>query len=239
MGNRKPVIGITTGYDEDKKMLYLKEGYYEAIYQSGGLAVAIPFTCDEENLLEHLENYDGILLSGGSDIDPKFYGESNMPYNGTISPIRDQCELFMAKKIIEANIPLLGICRGIQVMNVAMGGTLFQDIYAQNKESTMFMHTQSAPTWYPSHEITMKKDSWVYRSFGKEKGEVNSFHHQAIKDIGKGFEATSHSGDGIIEAIEYTKNRFCVGVQWHPELMWQHNPEFLNLFKAFVNLSKK
>jgi putative glutamine amidotransferase len=234
MNNRKPLIGITTGYDYDKHMMYLKEGYYDAIYKCGGLAIAIPSTCDETVLLEILNYCDGILLSGGPDVDAKLYGEGNMPYNGDISPIRDASELFIAKKSIEMNKPLLAICRGIQIINVAMGGTLYQDIYMQNKECSILKHSQSAPKWYPTHEINIKKDSWVWKTFMNDSAYVNSFHHQAVKEIAQGFEVTSRSTDGIIEAIEYVKNRFCVGVQWHPELMWQKNEEFLNIFKEFV-----
>ena len=146
-------------------------------------------------------------------------------------------ELLIAKKAIEMNKPILGICRGIQIMNVAMGGTLYQDIYLQNKENNILKHSQSAPKWYPSHEISIKKDSWVWKSFMKGKSRVNSFHHQAVKEQAEGFEVTARTPDGIIESIEYINNRFCVGVQWHPELMWQKNIEFLNLFKELVSSS--
>lgn len=239
MRSSKPLIGVTTGYNYEKKMMYLNEGYYEAVFQSGGLAVAIPATFDQEYLFEHLKIYDGILLTGGPDLDAKFYGESNMTYNGDISPIRDEIELFIAGQAIEMNKPLLGICRGIQIMNVAMGGSLYQDIYIQNKEDNILKHSQNAPKWYPIHEISIKKDSWVAKSFMNEKAEVNSFHHQAVKDKGEGFEITSQSPDGIIESIEYAKNSFCVGVQWHPELMWQNNRAFLNLFKELVQKAYK
>ena len=234
MSKGKPIIGITAGYDYEKNIMYLNEGYYEAVYKSGAIAIAIPMTSDENILLEILNYCDGILISGGPDIDAKLYGESNMPYNGDISPIRDILELFIAKKAVEMNKPVLGICRGIQILNVAMGGTLYQDIHLQNKDCGVLKHAQSAPKGYPTHEINIKKDSWVWKSFKKEKARVNSFHHQAIKQIAEGFEVTSKAEDGIIEAIEYVKNKFCVGVQWHPELMWKNNEEFLNLFKDFV-----
>jgi putative glutamine amidotransferase len=238
MSEFRPLIGITSGYDYDKSMLYLKEGYYDAVFNSGGLAVAISPNSDEAVLAEFLNKCDGFLISGGPDVDAKFYGESNMPYNGNISPIRDTLELFIIRKAIDLDKPILGICRGIQVMNVAMGGTLYQDIHSQIKNHNIIKHEQSAPKWYPTHEISIKKESWVWRSFLKEKAEVNSFHHQAVKELAEDFEVTSVSPDLIIESIEHTKNRFCVGVQWHPELMWQKNLEYMNLFKELVNQSK-
>lgn len=239
MGKSRPIIGITAGYDYEKSTMYLNEGYYEAVYKCGGLAVAIPPSCDENILLEILDNCDGFLISGGPDVDAKLYGEPNMPYNGDISPVRDTLELFIIKKAVERNIPLLAICRGIQVLNVAMGGTLYQDIHTQNKEVGILKHSQSAPRWYPTHEINIKKDSWVWKCHKNEKIQVNSFHHQAVKQIAEGFEVTSRAEDGIIEAIEYVRNKFCVGVQWHPELMWKNNEEFLNLFKELISQSSR
>jgi putative glutamine amidotransferase len=234
----KPIIGITAGYDYEKNTMYLNEGYYEAINKCGGAALAIPLTTDESVLMGILDNCNGILISGGPDVDARLYGEGNMPCNGDISPIRDTLELFIVKKAVEKNIPLFAICRGIQILNVAMGGTLYQDIYKQNNEESILKHSQSAPKWYPTHEIIIKKDSWIGKAFKNEKATVNSFHHQAVKQPAEGFEVTAKAEDGIIEAIEYTQNRFCVGVQWHPELMWKNNEEYLNLFREFVIQSK-
>lgn len=231
----KPLIGITTGYDYNKNNLYLNQGYFEGIYQSGGIAIAIPPTMDGAILSEFINLCDGFLISGGPDVDGKHYGEGNMPCNGDISPLRDFAELYLIKQAIEKDLPLLGICRGIQVMNVAMGGTLYQDIYTQNKEKSLLQHSQHAPTGYPTHDILIESQSWVWKSFQKkETGRVNTFHHQAVKDLGAGFEVTARATDGIIEAIERKNSRFSVGVQWHPELMWQDNREFLNLFGCFV-----
>lgn len=230
----RPCIGITTGYDYDKNMLYLKEGYYEGVFEAGGLAIAIPPTHDENILFEIFNRCEGFLLTGGPDIDGNLYGEENLEWNGEISPIRDFAEIFIVKKAMSYNKPLLGICRGIQVMNVAMGGTLYQDIHCQRKESLNLKHSQNAPKWYPTHDVTIQKDSWVRKSFVKEQEGVNSFHHQAVKDLAQGFLVTAQSNDGVIEAIEHESHKFAVGVQWHPELMWQKDRKYLNLFIELI-----
>lgn len=233
IGNR-PLIGVTPWYDYDKSVTYIKPGYCEGVNEVGGLAVLLPMTTDEGMLLEIVDRFDGFLVSGGPDVDARYYGENNMPYNEEISPFRDLMEMFVCKKAIELNKPVFGICRGIQVMNAAMGGTLFQDIHAQVKDRELLKHSQSAPKWYPTHDVHIERNSRVWDAFKKEHAGVNSFHHQAVKDPAPGFRVTSRAIDGIIESIEYSGHVFAVGVQWHPELMWDRDREFLNLFKDFV-----
>ncbi|MCX7745728.1 MAG: gamma-glutamyl-gamma-aminobutyrate hydrolase family protein [Clostridia bacterium] len=235
MPKLRPLIGITPWYNYEDAMTYIKKGYCEGINQAGGMAVLLPLSSDEEFLNELMNRCDGFLLSGGPDVDARTFGEENTPYNGNISPYRDAMELYIARRAVELNIPIFGICRGIQVMNVAMGGTLYQDIYTQNAEKKMVKHTQDAPKWYPTHEIRIKPNSKVWTCFKEEVIGVNSFHHQAIKDLAADFEVTSTASDGIIESIEHKSHVFAVGVQWHPELMWQEDERFLKLFKAFVN----
>lgn len=239
MNTFKPLIGITPWYDDDKKHTYIKDGYIEGIVRAGGLPVLLPLVIDEALLAEIMARFDGFLLSGGADIDAVYYGEYNKPYNGEISPLRDEMEMYIARKAIELNKPLFGICRGIQVMNVALGGTLYQDIYSQIKDRNLLKHSQNAPKWYPTHDISIEGDSMVRRAFGGVSGDVNSFHHQAIKDAALDFKVTSWAADGIIESIEHKNHAFAVGVQWHPELMWRENPIHLKLFEAFVAAAGK
>ncbi|MCX7842739.1 MAG: gamma-glutamyl-gamma-aminobutyrate hydrolase family protein [Clostridia bacterium] len=230
----KPLIGVTPWYDYSKNITYIKPGYCEGIIEAGGMPVLLPLTANEDILTCLMDEIDGLLLSGGPDVDARLYGEQNLPFNGEISPHRDKMEMFLAKKAILDNKPLLGICRGMQVMNAAMGGTLFQDIYSQSKSNSLVKHSQDAPKWYPTHDIHIEKDSRVAASFGKHYAGVNSFHHQAVKDVAEGFKVTAMSVDGIIEAVEYEDHIFAVGVQWHPELMWQENGIYLKLFIDFV-----
>lgn len=234
MSRQKPVIGITPGYDDGNKMLFVKDGYYQGIVKAGGLPMVLPLTGDQNVLDELFEICAGFLFCGGPDIDARYYGEDNMPYNGEISPYRDDMEIYLVKKAVTLEKPLFGICRGIQVMNTAMGGTLYQDIPSQVKDRDVLKHSQSAPKWYPTHEVHIKKGSKVWDSFGKEQAAVNSFHHQAVKDIAPGFAATSSASDGIVESIEHENHRFAVGVQWHPELMWEKDEVYLALFREFV-----
>jgi len=230
----KPLIGITPWYDYDKRLTYIKDGYIEGIAKAGGMPVLLPLTVDEEFLEEIMARFDGFLLSGGADIDAVYYGEHNRPYNGEISPYRDKMEIYIARRAVELNKPLFGICRGIQVMNAALGGTLYQDIFSQIKDHELIKHSQNAPKWYPTHGISIERGSIVSTAFEGVTANVNSFHHQAVKDVAPCLKATSWSADGIIESIEHKDHIFAVGVQWHPELMWQKDPVHLRLFEAFV-----
>jgi len=234
MTKSKPLIGITPWYDYDKRLTYIKDGYIEGIDKAGGLPVLLPLSVDEELLEEITARFDGFLLSGGADIDAVYYGEHNRPYNGEISPYRDRMEIYIARRAVELNKPLFGICRGIQVMNVALGGTLYQDIFSQVKDCELLKHSQSAPKWYPTHSINIERGSKVSTAFEGDTANVNSFHHQAVKDVAPCLKVTSWAADGIVESIEHKDHIFAVGVQWHPELMWQKDPVHLRLFEAFV-----
>lgn len=233
LGNR-PLIGITPGYAADRDRVYTAGGYVEGVNSAGGLAVLLPLKMGQEMLEEVLDRFDGFLLPGGADIDARHYGEKNLKVNGEISPFRDRLEIEMARVAIDRGKPLLAICRGVQALNVALGGTLYQDIYSQIQDRELLKHWQEAPDWYPVHDITVVGDSRLQSCFGKEIVGVNSFHHQAVKAVGKGLRVAAVSDDGIIEALEHESHKFAVGVQWHPELMWQENREHLKIFEAFV-----
>ncbi|MCX8129670.1 MAG: gamma-glutamyl-gamma-aminobutyrate hydrolase family protein [Clostridia bacterium] len=238
MSKYRPLIGITSGYDYEKDTMFVKNGYYAAVIKAGGVAVAIPPVDDERVLDEVMCKCDGFILSGGPDLDAVHFNESNMPYNGEISPCRDRVELYIAGKAVESDLPLLGICRGIQVMNVALGGTIYQDIYSQINCRELVRHSQNAPKWYPTHEINIEQDTLISKIFGNTCARVNSFHHQAVRELGCGFAVTSRAEDGIIESIENTDKRFAVGIQWHAELMWEKDDKHLNLFREFIECCK-
>ncbi len=237
----RPLIGITPAYSYDEEKIYINNGYMEAVNRAGGLAVLLPLTDNDSLIMDFIKRCDGFLISGGPDTDAKYYGENNLVYNGTISPLRDVMEIHIVKKAFKAKKPMLGICRGIQILNVAMGGTLYQDINSQIKGENILKHSQSAPRWYPVHEIYIERDSIIWETFKTEIARVNSFHHQAVKDIAPGFMATSKAADGVIESIEYIEKQkqFAVGVQWHPEIMWKKDATYLKIFEHFICAGKR
>ncbi|MDP4180767.1 MAG: gamma-glutamyl-gamma-aminobutyrate hydrolase family protein [Bacillota bacterium] len=231
---KHPIIGISPWFDYEKQLTYIKRGYCEGINEAGGLGIILPMTTQEELIENLVQTCDGFLISGGPDVDPKYFNEINLPSNGEISPYRDILELHIARRAIELNKPILGICRGIQIINVAMGGSLYQDINSQLASNNLIKHSQMAPSWYPTHKITIKEDSILFTLFKTTSLWVNSFHHQAIKELAPGFITSSISEDGIIESIEHKKHRFAIGVQWHPELMWEKDRIFLSLFEKLI-----
>jgi putative glutamine amidotransferase len=236
---KKPLILVTASYDYDKNISSIKNLYCEALVEAGAAPVVLPLSTNEHLYDIYIDRCDGLMVTGGPDIDAAYYGENNMPCNGEISPYRDVMELSLIKKAIQNNKPVLGICRGVQIINVAMGGTLYQDIHEQLKDRQLIKHDQNAPRWYTTHEVVIKKETFMWEVFNSEKTLVNSFHHQAVKDIAPDFEATAWSEDGIVECIEYRKDCFAAGVQWHPEDLWKRNAAHHELFKKFANICLK
>lgn len=236
---KKPLIGVTAGFDYGENKLYINNGYYEGVINAGGLPVILPVTKDIDCVNSLIDEFDGFLLSGGPDVDAKYWHERNYVFNGEISPYRDEMEILIAREAVNRNKPIFGICRGAQVINIALGGTIYQDIYAQIKKDSLEKHSQQAPKWYPTHNIHIEEGSKIYKSHAKSTIRVNSFHHQAVKDVAPGFKVSSRCEDGIIESIEHETCTFAVGVQWHPELMWKKDRTFLKLFEDFVESCRK
>lgn len=230
-----PVIGITCGYDNTTSRFNLGEDYVRAVQDAGGLPVILPHP-GKENIKATLETIDGLILSGGGDMDPFHFGEEPIDANGYIDPNRDNFEILLAQLALNRGLPLLGICRGMQIMNVAAGGKICQDIgVAIDKR---LKHQQQAPRWYPTHGIKISKGSLLYNILDKEHIRVNSFHHQIVKCIGKNFIFSATSSDGVVESIEYVeRKKFALGVQFHPENMYRMYPKFKKIFIAFVQAS--
>lgn len=227
----RPIIGILSTYSEDTQADYIK-----AIEKSGGAPIILSRVENITTLDSIIENLDGIIFTGGSDINPHCYKNDNPQYGlGEVNPERDYCEIPLAKKILnDTKISVLGICRGMQLLNVVEGGSLYQNIENEVPNSINHWLKDNYPRYYPSHEVTIEKNSRLYSIFDKEKMFVNSFHHQGIKELSSNFIASMRAIDGIIEAIEMPGDRFVVGVQWHPEMMVDIYPVYLNLFKNFI-----
>ena len=210
---RKPVIGLTGNYGE--LACKLNEGYYKSIWRAGGVPVIIPPIADTDVLINTLEHIDGLLLTGGADFNPLYAGEEPSPRLGGINAERDLPELLIAQLAYNRQIPMLGICRGIQTLAMALGGKVQQDI----SDVAQIRHSQDADRSEPTHSVTIEPDSTLFNIYNKEKLFVNSFHHQAVCDPGERFRVTARSADGIIEAIESREYKSILGVQWHPECM--------------------
>lgn len=227
----KPTIGITCSVDEDSARL--NDAYYRALEGAGAVPVLIPAYSDSENILELVGLLDGVLFSGGVDLDPHSYGEEPIKGLGQITPNRDEIEIKLCQQFFKLKKPIFGICRGIQLINVALGGSLYQDIYSQRQN--VLKHSQDAPSYHPTHKIHLIENTFIHSVFQKSEILVNSFHHQAIKNLAPVLKATAHSEDNVIEAVENTDmDSFVLGVQWHPERMFQKYREQARLFEAFV-----
>lgn len=209
-----PIIGISVNYKDGTSRI--ADAYVQAVVLAGGTPLLVPVTDDEPTLAAAVRQLDGLVLSGGADIDPKYFGEAVIPECGTIDAMRDTYDLRLIDYARRYQTPILGICRGMQILNVQMGGTLYQDIYAQNT-ATLLCHDQgSTPRSEPTHQVAIEPDTKLAEIAKTNTLKVNSFHHQAVKDVAPTLRASAHSTDGLCEAIESTDYPI-IGVQWHPE----------------------
>lgn len=221
----KPVILISGNFRSEEKTCTLAEWYYQSIVKAGGIPLIVPpYTETSDELGSLLDKADGVLFSGGGDIDPDLLGEVREPEVHGVDHVRDVMEMELAVQAYNRQIPVLGICKGAQILNAALGGKLIQHIGIPS-------HSQEAPKPQTSHSVTVDKDSLLYSIFGKEKLEVNSFHHQAIRSAAPCLKVTAMSDDGIIEAVESTEYKSVIGVQWHPEALESMGP----LFQWFIS----
>ena len=187
---------------------------------------------DPEQAVQYALTCDGLLLPGGGDMDPKFYGQARIPACGEPNLLRDAAEPLLLRAFLAADKPVLGICRGIQVMNAVLGGDLYQDIKP-------FEHLPHNDHWAKVHTVTVRRGTLLSRILGQDTVLVNSQHHQAVDRVAPGFTLAALSEDGIVEAIEKPDARFCLGVQWHPEWLSDADPAMQGLFDAFVNACSK
>lgn len=226
----RPLIGITCGIDHDR--YYLSRFYSQGVEAAGGIPVLLPPVAASCCPALH-QKLDGLILSGGVDLDPAAFGEEPRIGLGEITPERDAFELALTKVFLATPKPILAICRGLQLLNVAAGGTLWQDIAALGKDT--LKHTQEAPRWYATHTVEFVAGTKLHDIFKQSNSiRVNSFHHQAIKTVAEGFMVSAVATDGIIEAIEARDYPYWLGVQWHPECMWEKDSRQMQLFESLV-----
>ena len=222
----RPVIGITGNYNE--LTCKLAEGYYKQIVEAGGTPVIIPPVSDKASILSTLDRIDALLLSGGADYNPLYAGEEPCAKLGGINAERDLPELLIAQLAYNRQMPILGICRGIQTLAMALGGHVKQDI----SDIQTIKHSQDADRSQATHSVSIAIDSTLYNIYKEETLFVNSFHHQAVDDAGAHFRTVAKSADGMIEAIESIEFKSVIGVQWHPECLGKDG---LPLFQWLVN----
>jgi putative glutamine amidotransferase len=238
---RKPIIGITMRLELETSRFYLGRDYSEALDGLGAIPFHISLIPNKSYISEIMKNVDGILLPGSNtDVDPLIFGEEPKPKLKTIIPEKENTDLMILQEAEKSKKSVLGICFGMQVLNVSRGGTLFQDI--ESEIENCVKHEQGKPLARNSHSIEIEKGSNLSRLITNKNDniKVNSHHHQAIKKVGKNLKSTAWAKDGVIECIEDTRNdRFVLGVQWHPELSWNTDDLSKNIFESFISACKK
>ena len=233
----KPVIGVTPMYDGGKERYSLRGDYMQMLCGLDALPVMLPLTTDRGVLDGFLDLCDGLILSGGYDVDPVCYGETDRGLCGTIQPERDEMEIYLCRKAVARDIPTLGICRGLQVLNVALGGTLYQDVRADL--GTELLHQVSDPVGGIAHCVTLVPGSPLARLQGTAEMPVNSRHHQAIRDAAPGLQIQATAPDGVIESVWMPGKRFVWGVQWHPETIWDLSQPNRKITDAFLAAARE
>lgn len=229
----RPPIGITLAFDsEDPVRFTLRQDYVKSVDLAGGLPIVLPPTraADAGDLLDRVA---AVVLTGGSDLDPAFYGAPPHPKLGAVMRERDEFEIALCREALGRDMPVLAICRGCQVLNVATGGTLVQDI--PSEVAGAVDHDPKVERWQAAHEVRVLRGTKLREVLGKDSVAVNSFHHQAVGRVGRGLVVSARSeSDDVIEAIEAPDRRFFLGVQWHPEGFWREEEGFHALFEALV-----
>ncbi|MFD2044847.1 gamma-glutamyl-gamma-aminobutyrate hydrolase family protein [Ornithinibacillus salinisoli] len=234
----KPLIGITSSMEVDQSYYMIGSDNVNVISRAGGMPLMLPYYRALEDVEQIAQMIDGLYATGGYDIDPTLFGEEPHPKLGTIIPSRDIFEITLMKRMLELGKPILGVCRGSQTLNIAAGGDMFQDIYAQ-AEGDLLQHQQKAPKEHGSHYVHVLEGSLLHRLTGKKKLRVNSRHHQANRSVAEPFQVSGKASDGIVEVIESKIHSFALGVQWHPENMSPAKDEAsIRIYEGFIEASK-
>ncbi|WP_010240718.1 gamma-glutamyl-gamma-aminobutyrate hydrolase family protein [Clostridium arbusti] len=241
--SRKPIIGISGNFIIDRggmfpgyKRAYVNDDYVRAVAMAGGIPYIIPIVSDESIVIEQMSNVDALILSGGYDVNPLIYGEEPRQKLGAILPERDKFDIWLLEEACKMNKPVLGICRGIQIMNAAFGGSINQDL--SYDENCYIKHFQETSPSTAGHTVEILEGSKLHSILGS-KITTNSFHHQTLNRIAEGFTVTAKAKDGTVEAIEKDGENFVLGIQWHPEMMSSSSQEMLHIFGNLVKNAKK
>lgn len=229
----RPMIAVAPKYDAEKNQVYVPTGYLEAVEKAGGLPVILPLTDDERLIDEAAGRFDGFLFPGGPDIAPAFYGQTTDPVCEAICDRRDALETKLMRKVLEGDKPVFAVCRGCQLLNVSLGGSLYQDIPTQLDSPTKTVHrgTPSAPAL---HTVSVVVGTPLHDLVQTDELTVNSVHHQGVRALAPALKVAARAPDGLVEAVYLPGKRFVLGVQWHPDTLWKTDPKSRKLFEAFV-----
>lgn len=223
---KRPIIGMLASLAENGNMMAITRDYLNSVWQAGGMGVVLPYTNDKERIREYVSECDGFVFCGGVDIDPKYYGQKRLANTLEICPERDEFEYMMFNELYPTGKPILGICRGEQVINVFLGGTLIQHIDGHRQKDER--HVRNQITKVVPGEM-------LHRIIEKEQIMTNSFHHQVVDSLGNGLVCDAVSSDGFIEAYHSIEHPFCLCVQWHPEIYYNLDETSSKIFISFVN----
>lgn len=237
MLEKKVIIAVTPMFNAAKDCYSLRGDYMRMLCALGAVPMMMPLTTDREILDYFLDHCDGLILSGGYDVDPACYGQTDTGLCGTIQPERDEMELYLCREALERGKPVLAICRGQQVLNVALGGTLYQDL--RTEMGTDQEHQVPHPVGGMVHPVSLVPDTPLARLQGMNEMNVNSRHHQAVRDVAPGLEIQAASPDGVIESVWMPGKRFVWGVQWHPESIWDISEPNRKIAEAFLQAAKE
>ena len=236
---RDPLVGVTTSItiDQSPERAYVNSAYLHAVQQAGGVPVLLPPQLSKSSLERLVRGLDAVLLTGGGDMDPAAFGETPHPTLYDVAPSRDALETQVTLMALDKKTPLLAICRGVQVLNVVLGGSLHQDVATD--PGTEILHSQKEARDQATHKVTVAAGSRLSRVLGGEDLEVNSFHHQVIKSLGRGLVPVAWAPDKLIEGVELADDsRFVLGVQWHPEHLVGNSEPARRLFSALVTAAR-
>lgn len=227
-----PIVGVIPLWDDEKESIWMLPEYMDGLRQAGGLPIMLPLTTDEREIEQLLDMVEGVLFTGGHDVSPEIYGEEPLNHTVVTCKKRDEMERIVLNKAMERDKSILGICRGIQFINAALGGTLYQDLPTQHPSDVE--HHQKPPYDVPVHNVHIVKNVPLFELLGKEELSVNSYHHQAIKELAPDFCVMAKSTDGLIEAVYKPDQKFLWAVQWHPEFSYLSDQSSREIFRAFV-----
>lgn len=235
----KPIIGLTPQHDTENDNISMRPTYIRALKAAGAIPLILPLGSSKEDLRRLADLCQGFIFTGGPDPHPFLWGEEIHRNCGPISTKRDSMELMLLSIAMDQKKPILGLCRGAQLLNVGLGGDIYQDIDSQYQSPFPIAHRQPLDSSLPAHHVNVQPDTLLASIAGQKSIQVNSFHHQAVRNLAPGLVAGGFSPDGLIEEVEMPDYPFLIGVQWHPEYLWKNDETSKALFLRFVDACRK